>query len=65
MIFCHQNNILSAVDFKAIVDQQLTPPQDIDQEKIVRLNPLSGVKSKHLTEPEKSSIKDYQELLKK
>ena len=65
MIFCHQNNILSAVDFKAIVDQQLTTPQDIDQEKIVRLNPLSGVKSKHLTEPEKSSIQDYQQLLKR
>ena len=64
MIFCHQNNILSAVDFKAIVDQQLKPSQEIDQEKIVRLNPLSGVKSKHLTEPEKSSIQDYQQLLK-
>jgi hypothetical protein len=65
MIFCHQNNILSAVDFKAIVDQQLTPSQNIDQEKIVRLNPLSGAKDKHLTEPEKSSIQDYEQLLKR
>jgi transposase len=64
LVFCHQNNILSAVDFKAIVDQQRTPSQEIDHEKIVRLNPLSGVKSNHLTEPEKSSIQDYQQLLK-
>ncbi|MEO5602349.1 MAG: IS21 family transposase [Cyclobacteriaceae bacterium] len=64
MIFCHQNKILSAVDFKAIADQQVKPLQTIDQEKIVRLNPLSGVKNKHLTEPEKSSIQDYEQLLK-
>src|SRR5690606_22608005 len=37
MIFCHQNSILSAADFKAIVDQQLTPSQHIDLDKIVRL----------------------------
>src|SRR5690606_21289877 len=64
MIFCHQNNILSAADFKAIVDHQLTPSQHIDHENIVRLNPLSGVTGKHIAEPEKSSIQDYQQLLK-
>src|SRR5690606_24197645 len=64
MIFCHQNSILSAADFKAIVDQQLTPSQHIDLDKIVRLNPLSGVTGKHIAEPEKSSIQDYQQLLK-
>ncbi len=64
MIFCHQNNIRSAVDFKAIIDQELKQSKPTDQQKIVLLNPLSGIKSKAHTAPEKSSIEDYQKLLK-
>jgi len=65
MIFCHQNNIWSAVDFKAIVDQELKQSKQTDHQKIVLLNPLSGIKNKAHTVPEKSSIQDYQQLLKK
>jgi hypothetical protein len=65
MVFCHQNNILSAVDFKAIVDQELKQSQAKRPEKIILLNPLSGIQNKNLKEPDKSSIQDYQELLKK
>lgn len=64
MIFCHQNNIFSAVDFKAIVDQQLKESQPQDPDKIILLNPLSGEKNQKITAPEKSSIEVYQELLK-
>lgn len=64
MIFCHQNNICSAVDFKAIVDQELKQSKQTDQQKVVLLNPLSGIKNKAHTAPEKSSIEDYQKLLK-
>jgi hypothetical protein len=64
--FCHQNNILSAVDFKAIVDQELKQQvqQKNKQEKTILLNPLSGVENKAHIQPEKSSIDDYEELLK-
>jgi len=64
MIFCHQNKIFSAVDFKAIVDQQLKESQPQDPDKIILLNPLSGEKNQKITAPEKSSIEVYQELLK-
>ncbi len=65
IIFCHQNNILSAVDFKAMVDQELRQQtQQNTQEKMILLNPLSGVASKAHIQPEKSSINDYEELLK-
>jgi hypothetical protein len=63
MIFCHQNNICSAVDFKAIVDQELRQSKQTDQQKIVLLNPLSGIENKSRVAPEKSSIDDYQKLL--
>jgi transposase len=65
IIFCHQNSVLSAMDFKAIVDQQLKQQtQQNKQEKIILLNPLSGIENKAHVQPEKSSIDDYEELLK-
>jgi transposase len=64
MIFCHQNNVHSAVDFKAIVDQELRQSIQVHPQKIVLLNPLSGIKSKAHTVPEKSAIDDYQKLIK-
>lgn len=65
IIFCHQNKILSAVDFKAIVDQELRQQtKQNKQEKTILLNPLSGIENKAHTQPEKSSINDYEELLK-
>jgi transposase len=64
MIFCHQNKILSASDFKAIVEQELRQPQREDPPEIL-LNPLSGSTSQPLEPPEKSSIDDYQRLLTK
>jgi hypothetical protein len=64
MIFCHQNKIFSASDFKAIVEQELRQSQQKDHPEIL-LNPLSGSSSQPLQPPEKSSIEDYQQLLKK
>jgi hypothetical protein len=54
------------VDFKAIVDQELKQQvqQKNKQEKTILLNPLSGVENKAHIQPEKSSIDDYEELLK-
>lgn len=65
IIFCHQNKILSAVDFKAMVDQELRQQmQQNTQERALLLNPLSGIDHKVHQQPEKSSILDYEELLK-
>jgi hypothetical protein len=60
--YCLENHITSAVDFKAILTQQ--QPQPVPQEKIIVLNPLSGTRPQ-ITEPEKSSIQDYESLIKK
>jgi len=64
MNFCHQNNIFSAVDYKAIVDQQLKESHAQDYENIILLNPLSGESNAAIAEPEKSSIDLYQEIIK-
>lgn len=60
--YCLDNHITSAVDFKAILTQQ--QPRPVPQEKIIPLNPLSGTRPE-ITEPEKSSIQDYESLIKK
>lgn len=66
MIFCHRNKIYSAGDFKAIIDQQLKDlkPKD-DLQGVHILNPLSGHKLDKNIQPQKSSINDYQQLMKK
>lgn len=61
--YCLDNQISSAVDFKAITDhyQKSKNPET----KIVHLNPLNGTLSKDAyIQPNKSSIEDYQNLLK-
>ena len=64
MIFCHQNKVHSAVDFKAIIQQHLKDLKPKPQEGLHILNPLSGNKLDKNIQPEKSSIEDYQQLLK-
>jgi len=60
--YCLDNNITSAMDFKAIIVQQ--QQRSVVQEKIIPLNPLSGTRPQ-INEPQKSSIQDYQDLIKK
>lgn len=60
--YCLENNINSASDFKAIITQQ--QPRPVEQQKIIPLNPLSGTRPE-IKEPAKSSIQDYQDLVKK
>ena len=60
--YCLENNINSAADFKAIIGQQ--QPRPVEQQKIIPLNPLSGTRPE-IKEPGKSSIQDYQDLIKK
>jgi len=60
--YCLENNINSAADFKAIIGQQ--QPRPVEQQKIIPLNPLSGTRPE-IKEPGKSSIQDYQDLVKK
>jgi transposase len=61
--YCLDNQISSAVDFKAIADhyQKSKTPEA----NIVHLNPLNGILSEDAyRQPDKSSIEDYQNLLK-
>jgi len=60
--YCLDNSINSAADFKAIIAQQ--QPRPVEQQKIIPLNPLSGTRPE-IKEPAKSSIQDYQDLIKK
>jgi hypothetical protein len=61
--YCLDNSITSAVDFKAIAAHYLQSKEP--QANIVHLNPLSGKLSEDaFKQPEKSSIEDYQNLLK-
>jgi transposase len=63
--YCRSYKIASAVDFEAIIKQHHRTTTNSDQ-KVIPLNPLSG---NHLTsammEPQKSSIADYQNIIKK
>lgn len=65
MHFCHQNHVLSANDFKAIVVQHIKTIQTPPQSDVHILNPLSGSKLDKNVQPERSQIKDYQELFTK
>jgi transposase len=63
--YCHLNKIASAVDFEAIIKQHHRTNTNNDQ-KVIPLNPLSGNHLRSaIIEPEKSSIEDYQNVVKK
>ncbi len=63
--YCHLNKITSAVDFEAIIKQHHRTNTNNDQ-KVIPLNPLSGNHLRSaIIEPEKSSIEDYQNIVKK
>lgn len=63
--YCLANKIASAVDFQAIIKQHHRTTTNHDQ-KVIPLNPLSGIHLQHaMTEPQRSSITDYQEIIKK
>lgn len=64
MEYCLSNKISSAADFRSILanQQQLQKKET----KIVRLNPLSGeIPDKANIRPNKSSIEDFENILKK
>lgn len=62
--YCRENKITSAADFKAIADHYNR--KQVPDGNVVPLNPLNGKLSEEaFIEPEKSSINDYQNLLKK
>lgn len=66
--YCLLNSITSAADFKAIVAhyQQQLPNTEVSGAKVIPLNPLSGtVPEGALRQPDKSSIEDYQSIIKK
>jgi transposase len=65
MYFCHQNNVLSANDFRAIVAQDVKTMKAMPQSDVRILNPLSGDKLDKNVQPERSKIKDYQDLFTK
>jgi transposase len=63
--YCRRNKIASAVDFDAIIKQHHRTATNSDQ-KVIPLNPLSGNPlTSALIEPQKSSITDYQDIVKK
>jgi hypothetical protein len=62
--YCFSNRISSASDFRSILSAQ--QPTQENETKIVQLNPLSGqVSDSANVQPNKSSIEDYQTILKK
>jgi transposase len=65
MTFCHQNKVHSAVDFKAIIQQHLKDLKPQERPGLHILNPLTGDKLDKNIQPQKSSIQDYQQLVKK
>src|SRR5690606_7864702 len=62
MHFCHRNNIYSASDFKAIVQQHVKATKLESCPDVHILNPLTGNKLDKHVQPEKSHIEDYQQL---
>jgi len=66
--YCLTNKISSAADFKSIIAYYQQQEQKAEEPgaKIIQLNPLNGIVSEDaFRQPEKSSIEDYQSLLKK
>lgn len=63
--FCIQNNIYSAVDFKAVAKQNARSKEPENTLVKVKINPLSGTKPSNTTiTPSKSKIIDYEQLMK-
>lgn len=63
--YCLTNKITSAADFNAIIKQHHRTTADNDQ-KVIPLNPLSGNHlNSAMVQPQKSSITDYQDIVKK
>lgn len=64
MEYCLSHKICSAADFKSILASTEQFPKK--ETKIVRLNPLSGeIPDKANIQPQKSSIEDFEQILKK
>ena len=63
--FCNKNNIYSASDFKAIVQQHIKASKPQIKSEVHILNPLSGNKLDKNMQPDKSLIGDYQKLFEK
>ena len=67
MEYCLSHKIFSAADFKSIlVSTEQNQTKETKKTKIVRLNPLSGeIPDKANLQPQKSSIEDFEYILKK
>lgn len=64
-IYCMENKITSATDFKTIVIR-LSIEEPVKKEaKIIKLNPLNGtIKDTAIVRPNTSKIEDYQSIIK-
>lgn len=66
LAYCCRNSIYSAVDFKAVVEQNTRSKAPQEEPVIPRVNPLSGLLSQKTTlKPTTSKITDYQILMQK
>jgi len=62
--YCSQNSIYSAMDFKAVVEQNTRNKELLAEPDIVHLNPLSGSLSPNaIIKPTTSKITDYQTIM--
>jgi len=65
--YCTDNQVVSASDFKAVVEQ-FTKEESFSfhqpSSKIVYMNPLNKLPAVALTQPATSSMDDYETLLK-
>ena len=63
--YCMENKINSSVDFKTIVNHFKQTQNEKETNKIIQLNPLSGIVPKGaLVDPDKSQLSDYQIIFK-
>lgn len=64
--YCCDNQVVSANDFKSVVDQFTKDKSSLQQpgSKIIYMNPLAKLPAVALTEPATSSIEDYEIILK-
>jgi hypothetical protein len=62
--YCCDQKIVSAADFKAVVQQLSKPQTNVEEDKTLQMNPLNGtLPNTALTQVAKSSIEDYQTLM--
>lgn len=64
--YCCKNRIKSAIDFKTVAEKYARPVNEqLEPAKVLKMNPLNGViPSEALVQPAKSSIEDYQSIIK-